>query len=286
MLLLSAAGVLACQARGVGPHDQHGADVRFDWGTQGLESLLAGGVRTVVVVDVLRFSTSVDVACGRGAAVTPFGEGATEAAEEATRRGAVLAGQRAGGDATVPSLSPVSLRNLTSSDHILLPSRNGGRLSRMASSAGVTVLAGCLRNAAAVAAAIPELPVGVVAAGEHWPDGSLRVAVEDAWGAGALIRALSPPDATDPALGLFAMFGQALGGEAQTPSARNRTHSLSPEAAWAAANLPRDLPSILPKTVSGRELTDAGWSLDIEVAAALDVSRTVPKLDAEGTFRA
>ena len=269
------------------PHDQHGADVRFDWGARGLESLLAGGVRTIVVVDVLRFTTAVDVACGRGAAVTPVGASAAEAVDEASRRHAVVAGGAPkGGDTTVTSLSPVSLRNLTSADHIVLPSANGGRLSRQASEAGVTVLAGCLRNASAVAAAITDLPAGIVAAGEHWIDGSLRFAVEDAWGAGAIIRGLSPPDATDPSLGLFAMFGEALGGGPQPAPARGRSRSLSPEAAWAAANLPRDLPSILPKTASGRELVEAGWSLDIEVAAAVDVSRTVPKLDDQGTFRA
>jgi 2-phosphosulfolactate phosphatase len=264
------------------PHDQHGADVRFDWGRQGLVSLLGGGARTVVVVDVLRFSTAVDVACGRGAAVTPYGaddDGA--AAGEAARRGAVLASRAmAGGDTTSPSLSPVSLRNLRPSDHLLLPSPNGGSLAAAAADAGVVVLAGCLRNASSVAAAIGAFPVGIVAAGERWPDGSLRVAVEDAWGAGAIVRALSPAASTDPGLGLLALFGDPSGAPPTT-----RTHNLSPEAAWTAANLPTDLPSILPKTASGRELLDAGWSLDIEVAAALDVSRTVPRLDAEGTFR-
>jgi 2-phosphosulfolactate phosphatase len=268
-------------------HDQHGADVRFDWGAQGLESLLGGGVRTIVIVDVLRFSTAVDVACGRGAAVTPFADGATDAVVEATRRGAVVAGESPrGGDTTVPSLSPVSLRNLTPADHIVLPSVDGGLLACRAADAGVAVLAGCLRNAAAVAGAITEFPAGVVAAGERWVDGSLRVAVEDAWGAGAIIRGLSPPDGPDPGLGLLAMFSEALGGEPQAPAGRNRSRILSPEAAWAAANLPRDLPALLPRTASGRELTEAGWSLDIEVAAALDVSRRVPTLDAQGTFRA
>ena len=90
----------------MGPHDQHGADVRFDWGRQGLVSLLDGGVRTVVVVDVLRFTTAVDVACGRGAAVTPYGgDDDAAAAEEAARRGALLATRAAaGGDTTSPSL--------------------------------------------------------------------------------------------------------------------------------------------------------------------------------------
>lgn len=265
-------------------HDQHGSDVRFDWGRQGLESLLAGGVRTVVVVDVLRFTTAVDVACGRGAAVTPHSEGDPDAAAVAALRAAQLAvAAPPPGDTSVLSLSPVSLRNLTSSDHVLLPSATGGPLAARAGQAGVAVLAACLRNAAAVAGAISTFPVGIVAAGERWPDGTLRVAVEDAWGAGAVVRSLSPPPATDPAMGLFAMFGEQVGA---APAAGGPRRSLSPEAEWVAATVPGDLPALLPKTVSGRELVDGGWSLDIEVAAALDVSRTVPKLDATGTFRA
>lgn len=266
------------------PSDQHGADVRFEWGGQGLDALLAGGVRTVVVVDVLRFCTAVDVACGRGAAVTPSGADEAGAADEAARRGAQVASLGVtGGDTSVLSLSPVSLRKLTSTDHVLLTSPDGGALSLRAAAAGAVVLAGCLRNAAAVAEAVQAFPVGVVAAGERWPDGSLRPAVEDAWGAGAVIRALSPPASTDPTLGLFAMFGESLGAP---PPPATRSRSLSPEAAWAAANLPTALPEILPKTASGRELADAGWSLDIEVAAALNVSQTAPRLDADGTFRA
>jgi len=270
----------------MGSLDQHGADVRFDWGVQGLESLVSGGARTVVIVDVLRFTTAVDVACGRGAAVTPFSADDDRAAgEEAGRRGARLASRQVpAGDTSTPSLSPVSLRNLTAADHLLLPSPDGATLATRAADAGLVVLAACLRNATAVANAIKAFPVAVVAAGERWPDGSLRPAVEDAWGAGALIRALSPPAATDPTMGLFAMFGETLGGEPPPPPTVART--LSPEAAWAAANLPTDLPKLLPKTASGRELGAGGWSLDIEVAAALNVSTTVPRLDKQGTFRA
>ena len=266
-------------------HDQHGADIRFDWGPNGLDALLAGGVRTVVVVDVLRFTTALDVACGRGAAVTPWLLTNEGAAEEAARRGARLAqAAPAGGDVSAPSLSPVSLRNLQPSDHLLLPSPNGAAVACRAAAAGVTVMAACLRNATAVAGAVTAFPLGVVAAGERWPDGSLRPAVEDAWGAGAVIAALSPPPEPDPALALFALFGEpesAPGHPAATP-----TRTLSPEAVWTAASVPADLASLLRLTASGRELVEAGWTLDIEVAAAQDVSQTVPHLDPSGTFRA
>ena len=48
------------------------------------------------------------------------------------------------------------------------------------------MIAGGLRNAAAVAAAAARAGdvVGVIAAGERWPDGSLRPAIEDLLGAG------------------------------------------------------------------------------------------------------
>jgi 2-phosphosulfolactate phosphatase len=58
---------------------------------------------------------------------------------------------------------------------------------------GATVLGVSLRNRLAAAdwlsrrghgGASPRL--AVIAAGERWPDGSLRPAVEDQWGAGAL----------------------------------------------------------------------------------------------------
>ncbi|MEV0180198.1 hypothetical protein AB0I54_12975 [Streptomyces sp. NPDC050625] len=59
------------------------------------------------------------------------------------------------------------------------------------------VIAACLRHVTAVSSWLvargygtPEHPVPVIAAGERWPEGSLRPALEDLLGAGALISEL------------------------------------------------------------------------------------------------
>ena len=46
--------------------------MRLEWGPRGAAELVAGGVRTLVVVDVLSFTTSVTVAVERGTAVRPY----------------------------------------------------------------------------------------------------------------------------------------------------------------------------------------------------------------------
>ena len=119
-----------------------------------------------------------------------------------------------------------------------------------AAGSGATVLAGCLRNATAVARAALRLgrTLAVVAAGERWPDGSLRPAVEDLLGAGAVLAALDHP--------------------APSPEAR----------AAAGAFRSADLPTALRECASGRELAGAGYANDVAVAARLDASDVVPVL--------
>ena len=51
-------------------YTQDGFDIRLDWGGEGLTALMDGGCATVVIVDVLSFSTAVDIAVGKTHDVT------------------------------------------------------------------------------------------------------------------------------------------------------------------------------------------------------------------------
>jgi 2-phosphosulfolactate phosphatase len=229
-------------------HRQAAYDVRCEWGRHGVE-LLARECAVVVIVDVLSFCTSVDVAVGRGARVLPQRWHNPYAAREAATHGAVPAGPR---DGAGPSLRPSSLLDLAAGTLLALPSPNGATLCAAAACHDVPVLAGCLRNATAVAAAAQDVggPVGVVPAGERWPDDTLRVAAEDALGAGAVIVALG-----------------------------HGSHS--PEAELVAAQFTAAaarLPDVLAGLASGRELVADGYGADVDLAAAHDVSTAAPRL--------
>lgn len=207
---------------------QPGFDTRMEWSAEGA-ALLGRVCPVVVVVDVLRFTTAVEVAVARGAVVVP----------------------RRWGEGRPSSLSPASLLGVRAGTRVELASPNGATVALAAADAGTVVLAGCLRNASAVAAAARALggPVGVVAAGERRDDGGLRPAVEDLVGAGAVLH--------------------AAGGRA------------SPEARAAVAaflDAAGDLPRLLAGCVSGRELAARGLAADLALAAELDVSTAVPCL--------
>jgi 2-phosphosulfolactate phosphatase len=232
--------------------DQSASHARCEWGSAGLAACLPGSA-AVVIVDVLSFCTAVEVAVSRGARVFPYRARDESAADFAQAHQALLASSdRAAGY----SLSPASLRDLPPGTRLVLPSPNGSTLSL--NTGGAATYAGCLRNAAAVAWAAAQHagPVTVIAAGERWLDGSLRPAIEDWIGAGAILSHL--------------------------PGSR------SPEAALAVATFEaaRDqLEDWLAGCGSGRELIARGCAADVTLAAELDVSKAVPRLVA-GAFEA
>ena len=146
---------------------------------------LADEADVAVVVDVLSFATSVTVALEIGATVLPYPWRDDSAVAFAQRHGAVLAVGRSQTGTGRVSLSPAEMRaHAPSGGAVVLPSPNGSTIARRLASGTTTCVAACLRNAEAVADWLDgRFPhparVAVVAAGERWPDDSLRPAVED-----------------------------------------------------------------------------------------------------------
>src|SRR5438105_7804979 len=124
--------------------EQDGFSARFDWGPAGAHAL-AAAVDVLVIVDVLSFTTAVDVAVTRGARVYPYRQRDASAVAFAQQIGAVLAGYRRAVSATEPySLSPASLEHLPIGTRLVLPSPNGATISVLATELGRPTLAGCL----------------------------------------------------------------------------------------------------------------------------------------------
>jgi 2-phosphosulfolactate phosphatase len=226
------------------------ARIGFEWGPTGAAAVAAP---VTAVVDVLSFTTTLSVAVERGITVYPFRWKDERAAAYAEERSAILARGRS--ERTGVSLSPASVRAAVGVERLVLPSPNGSSISLGLAEAGVTVVGASLRNRVAVARWLAERgeSLAVVAAGERWPDGSLRPAVEDLWGAGAVLAAL---------------VDLGLGG-------------LSPEARVAEQAfraVEQRLADELVACASGQELVAMGFRADVDVAAEVDGSDVVPVL--------
>ncbi|RIQ23852.1 2-phosphosulfolactate phosphatase [Jiangella rhizosphaerae] len=245
----------------MGAWDQDGYGVRLEWGPAGARRL-APHVACLVVVDVLSFTTAVSVAADAGTTVHPYAWRDETAAAYAGSVGARLAVGRKAATTDQPwSLSPAALRDAPVTPRLVLPSPNGSGIAAAArDDPSVAVVAGCLRNAAAVGRWLTESgygtadrPVAVVPAGERWPDGSLRPALEDLLGAGAIVA--------------------ALGGARPSPEAA---------AARAAVDATGDIAATLRDCASGRELIAYGFPDDVAIAAERDHSDVVPVLAGGG----
>jgi 2-phosphosulfolactate phosphatase len=226
---------------------QHARACRCEWGTEAVKALAPADV--IIVVDVLSFTTCVDIAVSRGGAILPYGWSDPSAADFARAQGAELAGRRR---VARYSLSASSFLDVEPGFRCVLPSPNGARVARAAAESGSTVFAACLRNASAVAAAAPRAGAtfNVIPAGERWADGSLRPCLEDWLGAGAVLASL--------------------------PGTR------SPEADAAVAVFERyrtTLSDTLRQCASGRELEAKGQMNDVALAVDLDASACVPRFD-------
>jgi 2-phosphosulfolactate phosphatase len=228
--------------------DQSGFDIRCEWGPQGLRAV-GHGCAAIIIVDVLSFTTCVDIAVSRGACIFPYQWKDQSAADFAVEVRAELAGPRREREGF--SLSPESMLRAVAGGRIVLPSPNGSALTLEAARMCPCVLAACFRNAGAVARAASAQggTVAVIPAGERWADGSLRPGVEDLAAAGAVIARLRG--------------------------------SRSPDAEVAAAvweSVQDRLPAVVHACASGRELLEKGFDRDVQLACEVDVSGSAPLL--------
>lgn len=220
-----------------------------------------------VIVDVLSFSTSVTVAVERGIRVFPFQWRGASAEAFAARHDAVLSVGRleamSGGALAAPSLSPTSLLTCDLMPRLVLPSPNGSTIAAVLQDSGSTVSIGCLRNARAVAQWLAPMieaqkSVAIIAAGGRWgDDDSLRPALEDQLGAGAILSEL-----------LALRYQDVLSPEALTT------------AETFAAGRSR-LGERLAGCVGGRELVSKGFGSDVDIAGELNTSTIVPVIRPE-----
>ena len=204
-----------------------------------------------MIVDVLSFSTCVDIAVGRGACVFPFAE-TGDAARAPLRQGSggmrepavrpILAFSRSLGAGVVAGADRPSLAQRRR------PLHWGGGNSNLH---GVPPQRGRRRAAAARLG----LRIAVIAAGERWPSGGLRPALEDWLGAGVVAAALD---------------GR------RSPEAQAACQAF--EAATSR------IESALLECVSGCELVERGFAGDVALASQLNVSQCAPRLSG-GEFR-
>jgi 2-phosphosulfolactate phosphatase len=226
--------------------DQAEFDLRCEWGVQGV-SQLAPISDVIIIVDVLSFSTATEIATNNGAIIYPYQWRDDSAIDYAKSLKAELSKGRM--SQAGYSLSPASLTKIPAGTKLVIPSPNGSTLTLLT---GTTpTIAGCLRNCEAVAKFAQKYGsrIGIIPAGEKWEDGTLRPAFEDLIGAGAILSFLNG--------------------------------SLSPEAESALAvfhAFKNDLLGYLKQSSSGKELIAKGYELDVELAAAFNISDCVPLL--------
>jgi 2-phosphosulfolactate phosphatase len=225
--------------------DQADFEVRCEWSEKGILQL-APISDVVVIIDVLSFSTCIDIANSRGAIVFPYQWQDESVKAFAQSINAEIAEKRG---SSRYSLSPTSLLSVGEGTRLVLPSPNGSSLSL--SAAGTPTLTACLRNCRAVALAAMNYGrrIAIIPAGEKWSDGSLRPSFEDFIGAGAVISHLKG--------------------------------NLSPEARSAVAaylGVHQSLEHLIEQCGSGQELIERGFQRDVDLASKIDVSDCVPTL--------
>jgi 2-phosphosulfolactate phosphatase len=231
--------------------------VRLEWGRRGAQMAAERG-DILVVVDTLRFSTTVATAVRHGAIVIPCLDGEDPSTLAAKWDAEPTFHHRDPPGTGRYSLSPDTFFRCEPGAKVVLPSLNGSHCARYADRLP-HIFVGALVNAQAVAAAVSRtsevtgLAVTVLACGERWTtpseDGDLRFAIEDYLGAGAILSYIDL--------------------------------ELSPEASLCKAafvSQKERLESLLWECGSGLELRERGQRADVLHAAQLNLYDAVPAM--------
>jgi 2-phosphosulfolactate phosphatase len=228
-------------------NDQQEFDIRCEWSAHAVAQLAPSDA--VVIIDVLSFSTCVDVAVSHGAEIYPYPFKDETALDFAAKIGAIPASLER--STTTYSLSPVSFQQAHKGDRIVLPSPNGAKLSYLGYA--TDTFCACLRNYKSIARYLSAhyKTVMVISSGEQMQDASVRPAIEDLLGAGAVISELQ---------------------------GKKSPEALMAEQAFTALNVSNSIPGILMFCGSGKELLAQGFPDDVLVAAELNASVAVPML--------
>lgn len=238
-------------------------DIHVEWGIAGARLASARG-DLVVLVDVLSFSTSLSIACGRRATVFVYSPDELEAMggrEKVAREfdAEVITKSRRFAPGSY-SLSPGSLADCPEDLRLIVTSPNGAACVAAAAEAAACAI-GCLRNRTATAAYISDQFLDesnsirratIVPCGEQWSsvgqETGWRPSIEDWLRAGGIIDALQE-------------HRVLLSAEAEL--AMRSFQSVSPQ-----------LNQFLKNCLSGRELVARGFPSDVELAAELDADST------------
>ncbi|MDN3018391.1 2-phosphosulfolactate phosphatase [Paenibacillus sp. BSR1-1] len=239
--------------------DQSPYECRVEWGRRGAREAADRG-DIVIIVDVLSFSSTVISALTNGAIIYPFPPN-LDGKEYAEKIGAkYLLGRAEAARLSQPSLSPVSFNEHHHKKKFVLSSLNGA-FCTWAASMVPALLIGSILNAEAVASAANQLrkqtraSITVIPCGEQWGDvqnneDTLRPAIEDYLGAGAILNYLEGKKSPEAEVCIYA-FQHA------TPKLK--------ELIWECG--------------SGRELRGRGFEADVIHCSGLNAYQTVPILN-------
>jgi len=226
----------------------------------------AGGI--AIVIDVLRASTTIVAALGRGAAAVLPTSTIEQALAVATAESVVLGGERGGVRIAGFELgnSPLEYTAAAVGGRRVVITTTNGTQALAACQNAAAVLIGALVNRAAVVAA-----ARAVARQKHVSDIHLVcagtdgfVTEEDLLAAGAMLEAGAGPADTLDAAALAAL---------------NRYRDTVADSTVAH---PVALLRAMEASRGGRNLLELGMQADLPAAAAIDTSTTVPLLDAAG----